>query len=83
MTTRFDLHAAEKLISEMDMCCTNIQNEARNLLMMVDEPSDWNDPQFFAFQSNINEIAKDMNTALKLEGDYMKTFYKRITELRG
>ena len=36
-----------------------------------------------AFQANITDIAKDLNQALILEGDYMRTYYQRVQELRG
>ncbi len=83
MDIRFDAAAAERLIQQMDIYCTGIQKETKYLLAIIQPSGQWNDNQTLAFQANITEIAKDLNHALALEGDYMRTFYQRVQELRG
>ena len=67
MNIKFDAVAAERLIRQMDKYCFGIQKEAKDLLAVIKSPGDWQDNQMKAFQTNINEIAKDLNQALALE----------------
>lgn len=83
MDIKFDANAAEKLINQIDKYCSGIQKEARELLVMLKEPRGWQDNQMRAFQTNVNEIANDLNQALALESEYMRTFYQRMMEVRG
>lgn len=83
MDIRFDASEAEKLLKEMKKYCSGIQKEARDLLAVLDSQKGWQDNQMIAFQANINELARDLNLALSIESDYMRTFYLRIMELRS
>lgn len=83
MDIKFDAQAAEQLLQQMDIYCSGIQKETKELLAILKNSGQWNDNQMKAFQTNITEIAKDLNQALILEGDYMRTFYQRVQELRG
>jgi hypothetical protein len=79
----FDAVAAERLLQQMEIYCSGIQKETKELLAILKDHGQWNDNQMQAFQANIIDIAKDLNQALALEGDYMRTFYQRVQELRG
>ena len=83
MDIKFDAAAAEQLIKQMDKYCRGVQKETRDLLDMMKSSGGWNDNQKKAFESNINELAGDLNQALRLEADYMKTYDQRVRELRG
>ena len=83
MDIRFDASAAERLLQQMDIYCTGIQKETKDILAILKYSGQWNDNQMKAFQANIMEIAQDLNQALILEGDYMRTYYQRVQELRG
>lgn len=83
MDIKFDARAAERLLQQMDLYCSGIQKETKDLLVILKNSGQWDDNQMKAFQANITEIAKDLNQALILEGDYMRTYYQRVQELRG
>ena len=83
MDIKFDAAAAEQLIKQMDKYCRGVQKETRDLLDIMKTSSGWNDNQKKAFESNINELAGDLNQALRMEADYMKTYDQRVRELRG
>ncbi len=83
MDIKFDASAAEQLLVQMDTYCRGIQKETKDLLAMMKDSGQWNDNQEKAFRSNITEIAKDLNQALRLEGEYMRTYHQRVQELRG
>ena len=80
---RFDSGAAEQLLTEMNIYCSGIQKETRDVLEILKTADVWNDRQKKAFGVNMSEIAKDLNQTLKLESEYMKTFFQRVQELRG
>ena len=82
MDIKFDAAAAEQLLRPMDIYCSGIMKETKALLAVLRTPGQWNDNQSKAFQANITSIAKDLNQALALEGDYMRTYYQRVQELR-
>ena len=82
MDIKFDAAAAEQLLRQMDIYCSGIMKETKALLAVLRTPGQWNDNQSKAFQANITSIAKDLNQALALEGDYMRTYYQRVQELR-
>lgn len=83
MDIKFDASAAEQMIKQMDKYCRGIQKETKDLLDIMKTSGRWNDNQKKVFESNINELASDLNQALKLEADYMRTFDQRVRELRG
>ena len=83
MDIKFDAAAAEQLIKQMDKYCRGVQEETRDLLDIMKSSGGWNDNQKKAFESNINELAGDLNQALRMEADYMKTYDQRVRELRG
>ena len=83
MDVKFDANAAERLLWEMDKYCSGIQKETRELLSVLKNPGEWRDNQMRAFQTNINELAKDLNQALALESEYMRMYCQRVMELRG
>ena len=83
MGIKFDASAADRLLQQMDIYCSGIQKETKDLLSILKNSGQWNDNQMLAFQANITELAKDLNQALILEGDYMRTYYQRVQELRG
>ena len=83
MDVRFNADAAERLLQQMDLYCSGIQKETKELLATLKSSSDWDDNQMKAFHANITELAKDLNKALTLEGEYMRTYYQRVKELRG
>ena len=82
MDIKFDTSAAEQLLQQMDTYCMGIQKETKDLLAILKDSGQWNDNQMKAFQANSTDIAKDLNQALALEGDYMRTYYQRVQELR-
>ena len=82
MDVIFDAAAAEALIRQMDQYCLSIQKDARDLIDILRNPAGWQDNQLRAFQENINELAKNLNQALSLESEYMRTFHQRVQELR-
>ena len=79
----YNAAAAERLIHQMDKHCTGVQKEAKELLALLTNPGEWQDNQMRAFQANTMEIAKDLNRMLALEGEYMRTLYRKMMELRG
>lgn len=83
MDVRFDSAAAEQLLRQMDVYCTGVVKETRSLLEITKTSTDWNDNQAKAFSANMRGIAEDLNKALALESEYMKSFYQRIQELKG
>ncbi len=83
MDIKFDAAAAEQLIQQMSRYCTGIQKETRALLDVTKNSRNWNDNQSKAFQANITELANDLNKALSLESEYLKTYQERVRELRG
>lgn len=83
MDVRFDSRAAQELIEYMSSYCSGIVKETRELLDVTDNTKDWNDRQKQSFQNNITALAKDLNSALSLESEYMKTYQQRVNELRG
>ena len=83
MDIKFDATAAEQLIKQMDKYCRGVQKETRDLLDIMKTSGGWNYNQKKAFESNINELAGDLNQALRMEADYMKTYDQRVRELRG
>ena len=82
MDVRFNANAAESLIRQMDKYCSGIQKETKALLDILNSAGDWNDNQKKAFQTNVIEIAKDLEKALVLESNYMNTFSQRVDEIR-
>ena len=83
MDIKFDVVAAEQLIKQMDIYCRGVQKETRDLLDIMKSSGGWDDNQKKAFDSNINELAAELNQALRMEADYMKTYDQRVRELRG
>ena len=83
MDVKFNAAAAEQLIQQMGIYCSGIQNETRDVLDVLKNSGEWNDNQMRAFQNNMAELAKELNKALSLESEYMRTFYQRVNELRG
>ena len=83
MSVKFDLNAANELINNIKMYCEDMQRDVDDLLDRNNDNSRWNDNQRKAFDNNINELAKDLKQALKLEFEYMQIFEDRIKELRG
>lgn len=83
MDVKFSAVAAEQLIQQMGIYCSDIQNETRDILDVLKNSGEWNDNQMKAFQNNMMELAKDLNKALSLESEYMRTFHQRVKELRG
>lgn len=83
MDVRFDAGAAERLIQQMDKYCSGIQKETMELLAVLKDPGEWQDNQMRAFQINISELAKELDQALALESEYMRTYHQRVMELRG
>ena len=83
MDVRFDTNAAEQLIREMDKYCSGVQKEMKKLLLILNDSGEWKDNQMRAFQTNIRELATDLNQALSFESEYMRTYQKRVLELRG
>ncbi len=83
MDIKFNAQEAERLLQQMDIYCSGIQKETKDLLAILKNSGQWDDNQMKAFQVNVTEIAKDLNQALILEGDYMRTYYQRVQELRG
>ena len=83
MDIRFDASAAEQLLQQMDQYCTGIKQEAISLLEILKDSEQWNDNQKKVFQTNITDMANELNQALSFEGEYMRTYYQRVQELRG
>lgn len=83
MDVNFNIDSAMKLLSEMNKYCSGIQKETQELISILKNTDNWNDNQKTTFQSNIYNIAKDLNNALRLESEYMRIFSERINELRG
>ena len=82
MDVKFDARAAEQLIQQMSRYCSGVQKETRALLDVTKNNVDWNDKQAKAFQVNVMELAKDLNKALSLESEYLRTYQERVKELR-
>ena len=80
---KFDAGTAEQMISEMNAYCIGIQKETRDVLSIMTLKETWNDRQAKAFEANISSIAKDLNLALRHEGDYLRIYNQRVQELRG
>lgn len=82
MDILFNAEAAGQLLIQMDKYCAGIQKETQDLLVILKDHGKWNDDQTRAFQANMMEMAKDLDKMLAIEGDYMRTYYERIQELR-
>lgn len=83
MSVKFDAAAAESLIGQMDGFCSAIQREAVDILDILELSGEWDDPQLRRFHETIQEINKDLMTALRLQDSYMRLFAERVEELRG
>ncbi len=83
MEVKFSVEEANRLIKSMDSYCREVQQSARNLYDILHHSGEWNDAQMKAFDENMSALGKDLEQVLKFEGDYLRTFYQRIQELRG
>ena len=83
MDVRFDAKAAEQLIRQMGKYCRGVQTETRALLFLMKNSGEWKDNQMKAFEVNMSALAGDLNQALSLESEYMRTYEQRVKELRG
>lgn len=83
MDIKFNAAVAERLIDQMSGYCSGIMEETRALMKLAESQGEWRDNQADAFRNNVAELAKDLNQALSLESEYMRTFHQRVTELRG
>ena len=83
MVISFDSDAAVKLIKQMDVYCESIINNTKELSRVISSTNGWNDNQRRAFEENINSLKKDLNVALRLETDYIRTYAQRVKELEG
>lgn len=83
MDVKFDENAADQLISQINHYCSGILQETCGLKELMNNVPQWNDNQSKAFRNNVEELAKALKTVLSLESEYMRTFYHRVTELRG
>lgn len=83
MDVKFDLQSATQLIKQMDKYCSSIINDTKEILRIVDSLNGWDDNQRDAFETNLEYLKSDLNIALKMEIDYMKTYEQRVKELRG
>ncbi len=83
MSVKFDAVAAEKLINQMDLYCSSLQQEATEILDILEVSGAWNDPQYHAFYEDMLEISRDLVKALELQSNYMQVFAERVAELRG
>lgn len=83
MDVRFDSKAAMELIKQMDKYCSSIISDTKEITRIVSSSSGWDDNQRDAFEANLNSLKSDLNIALKMEIDYMKTYEQRVNELRG
>lgn len=83
MDVRFDAVAAQSLIDAMYTYCSSIQNDAKDVLKLIDSGKDWNDPQFQTFSDAVRQICSDLDKTLKLESEYLNTFQERVNELRN
>lgn len=83
MDVVFDARAAEELIRKMEIYCLGIVKETKDLLAIMNEGAGWKDRQRTAFQNNVDALAHDLEKALMLESEYMRTFRQRVDELRG
>ena len=82
MDVKFDSMAAQQLLMNMDRFCREIQGDTKALLHTVDDAYNWKDPQNMAFQRNIYDVARDLEIALKVESEYMRTYASKVKELR-
>ena len=83
MDVKFNITAANELLSQMNFYCSGIVRETSELLKLMGTSESWNDNQHRAFDNNIKELAQDLNCALALNSEYMRTFQQRINELKG
>lgn len=83
MDVKFDSLAAEQLIRSMLKYCRGIEQDTRDLLDIMNHTDNWKDNQSKAFNNNVYALAEDLDKILALEGDYMRTFYERVQELKG
>ena len=83
MDVKFDLQSATQLIKQMDKYCSSIINDTKEISRIVNSLNGWDDNQRDAFETNLKYLKTDLNIALKMEIDYMKTYEQRVKELRG
>ncbi len=83
MDVKFDLQSATQLIKQMDKYCSSIINDTKEISRIVNSLNGWDDNQRDAFETNLKYLKEDLNIALKMEIDYMKTYEQRVKELRG
>lgn len=83
MDILFDKLVAVQLMSKINGCCNSMVKDTRELMTLLKQADTWNDYQKQAFESNVIEIAKDLNQALKQEDEYIKTYNQRVQELGG
>ena len=81
MSIKFDLYAAERLIKEMDLYCTFLAQDVRELIRATNTYDLWNDKQKEAFKNNVTLIVSDLNSSLHFQGEYMDEFQKSVNEL--
>ena len=83
MEVKFDAKTAQTLIKSMNIYCSSIQRDAKDILKLIDSGKNWNDPQFRVFSDSVHQICADLDKTLKLESEYMTTFQQRVDELRS
>ena len=83
MDVIFDVHAAEELIQQMKTYCSGIVKETKDLMTVMNKGDGWKDRQRKAFQNNVDALAHELDQALMLESEYIRTFQERVNELRG
>lgn len=67
----------------MDGLCESINKNNKELAMIMEADSEWNDGQFEAFRNNIAAINDGLTKVLKYESEYVNTFIDRVNELRS
>lgn len=83
MDVKFDLNSAQQLISSMCNYCNSIQQDAVDVLKLIDSSPQWKDQQHQHFCDSVRLICSDLDKALRLESDYLKVYQERVKELRG
>jgi len=83
MDIRFDKAVATRLVRTLNDSCDTMLRETQTLMQLLKQSTAWNDYQKEAFETNLNDIAMDLQSVLNSEESYMEEYKNRVIELGG
>ena len=81
MDVRFDKGVANQLVRDLNESCDTMLHETQALIRLLKLSMTWNDYQKKAFETNLNDIAMDLQSVLNSEEEYIEEYKNRVREL--